>query len=257
MSLEFRPLEANEIECRIGQIARNGSGLSLLLYKTARVDADILDETFGMFGWECSFDEHKGTLFCSVGVRNEDGFMVYKEDAGAPSNMEPQKGEASDAFKRACFKWGIGRELYTAPRIWVYAQDRDGSEKCNIRQGQNGKYQCYDEFSVERIDIRDHEILYVSVRNDSTGRTVFVWCKPDYQDTQEQKEPSHEQLVEMSGLVEELARARGVDKDVVIEGLMRSKAMSAAGVKNGEIRTERQATTAIGQLKAWMANGGQ
>jgi len=255
--LEFRPLEANEIECRIGQIARNGSGLSLLLYKTARVDADILDETFGMFGWECSFDEHKGTLFCSVGVRNEDGYMVYKEDAGAPSNMEPQKGEASDAFKRACFKWGIGRELYTAPRIWVYAQNRDGSANCNIRQGQNGKYQCYDEFSVERIDIRDHEILYVSVRNDSTGQTVFVWCNPDYQSVQEYGEPSHEQLVEMSGLVEELARARGVDKDVVIEGLMRSKAMSAAGVTNGEIRTERQAETAIGQLKAWMANGGQ
>lgn len=159
--------------------------------------------------------------------------------------------------KRACFKWSIGRELYTAPRIWVYAQDRDGSANCNIRQGQNGKYQCYDEFSVERIDIRDHEILYVSVRNDSIGRTVYAWCKPDYQDTQEQAEPSHEQLVEMSGLVEELACARGVDKDVVIEGLMRSKAMSAAGVRNGEIRTERQAATAIGQLKAWMANGGQ
>ena len=253
--MEFRPLEAHEIECRIGQIARNGSGLSLLLYKDSRTDADMLDEVVGPENWQCEFYECKGTLFCKVGIaidRGEDFTeWVWKDDAGSPSNMEAAKGEASDAFKRACFKWGIGRELYTAPRIWVYGNH------CNIKQGQNGKYQCYDEFSVERIDIRDHEILYVSVRNDSTGQTVFVWCNPDYQSVQEYGEPSHEQLVEMSGLVEELARARGVDKDVVIEGLMRSKAMSAAGVTNGEIRTERQAATAIGQLKAWMANGGQ
>ena len=256
--MEFRPLEADEIECRVGQIARNGSGLSLLLYKTSRVDGDILDETVGAENWQCEYDVINGQLFCTVSIWDDGKSQwIRKQDVGSPSNVEAEKGRSSDALKRACFRWGIGKELYSSPRIWVYAQNKDGSANCNIRQVQNGKYQCYDEFSVERIDIRDHEILYVSVRNDSTGRTVFAWCKPDYQAAQEQGEPSHEQLVEMSGLVEELARARGVDKDVVIEGLMRSKAMSAAGVKNGEIRTERQAATAIGQLKAWMANGGQ
>lgn len=256
--MEFRSLRAEEVECRIGQIAKNGSGLSLLLFKTARVDADILDETFGMFGWECSFDEHKGTLFCSVGVRNEDGLMVYKEDAGAPSNMEPQKGEASDAFKRACFKWGIGRELYTAPRIWVYAKNRDGSVNCNIKQGQNGKYQCYDSFSVERIDIRDHEILYVAVRNDTTGRTVYAWAKPEYDGMEgksQANEPSREQLEEMSGLVEQLAKARGVENDVVIEALMKSHSVKGSGVEDGKIMTARQAAVAIGQLRAWTRNG--
>lgn len=259
MGIEFRPLRADEIECRIGQIAGNGSGLSLLLYKDARCDMNLLDEVVGTENWQCEFYECKGTLFCKVGVRvrhsdEEWGEWVWKDDAGSPSNMEAQKGEASDAFKRACFKWGIGRELYTAPRIWVYAQNRDGSTNCTIKQGQNGKYQCYDHFSVERIDIRDHEIVYVSVRNDANGRTVFAWAKPEYQGEPSQKDepPSQEQLVELSGLVAKLAEVRGVENDKVIGGLMRSHAVTATGVTDGKIVTARQADAAIGQLRAWI-----
>ena len=260
--MEFRSLRAEEIECRIGQVAKNGSGLSLLLYKNSRTDADILDETVGPENWQCEFYECKGTLFCKVGIRvgRGDDFCewVWKDDAGSPSNMEAEKGEASDAFKRACFKWSLGRELYTAPRIWVYAQNRDGSVNCNMKQGQNGKYQCYDLFSVERIDIRDHEILYVAVRNDTTGRTVYAWAKPesDEQSIRSQaNEPSREQHAELSGLVEQLAKAKGVENDKVIKGLMESKAMKAAGVTNGEIKTARQAATAIGQLRTWTRSG--
>lgn len=160
--------------------------------------------------------------------------------------------------KRACFKWSIGRELYTAPRIWVYAHNRDGSANCNINQGKSGKFQCYDSFSVERIDIRDHEILYVAVRNDTTGRTVYAWAKPEHECTESKfqaNEPSREQLTELSGLVERLAKERGVDNDKVIRGLMDSKAMRAAGVTNGEIKTARQAAAAIGQLKTWTRSG--
>lgn len=270
--MSFRALNANEIECRVGQISRNGSGLSLLLYKDARCDMNMLDEVVGPENWQCEFYECKGTLFCRVGIKSGGGSKmdeagielspvswVWKADAGSPSNMEAQKGEASDAFKRACFKWGIGRELYTAPRIWVYAKDRNGSSNCEIVQGNNGKYQCYDTFSVERIDIREHEILYVSIINDRTGQTVFVWAKPESQEDTTPSEyangPSREQLEEMSGLIAELAKSRGVDADKVIDGLMRSKAMSSAGVTNGEIKTSRQAATAIGQLQAWIRNG--
>lgn len=152
----------------------------------------------------------------------------------------------------------IGRELYTAPRIWVYAQGRDGSTICNVRQGQNGKFQCYDSFSVERIDIANHEILYVSIRNDTTGQTVFAWAKETNQ-TQEATDPdsapSREQLEEISGLVDQLAKSRGATSDAVIHGLVNSKAVLAAGVENGEIMTARQASVAIGQLRAWMRNG--
>jgi hypothetical protein len=162
--------------------------------------------------------------------------------------------------KRACFKLGIGRELYTAPRIWIYAQNRDGSANCNIKQGQNGKYQCYDEFSVERIDIRNHEIIYVSVRNDSTGRVVYTWAKQEYQaepqtNNQPANAPTREMLEEMSGLVAELAKARNVDNDTVLKGVLSSKAAKDSGISNGEVKTSRQAMAVIGQLKAWLRKG--
>lgn len=102
--MKFRTLDADEMECRIGTVGKNGNGLSLLLYKNSRTDADILDETVGPENWQCEFYECKGTLFCKVGILCEcnDGRheWVWKSDAGSPSNMEAQKGEASDALTK-------------------------------------------------------------------------------------------------------------------------------------------------------------
>lgn len=116
-NIKFRNLRADEIEVRVSD-KKNGK-MSLLIYKDARVDANILDETVGQFGWACQFKEEKGTLFAGIALKAEDGTWIWKWDAGAPSNFEKEKGEASDAFKRAAFKWGIGRSLYTAPKIMV------------------------------------------------------------------------------------------------------------------------------------------
>ena len=166
--MEFRSLRADEIECRVGQIKPNG--LTLLLYKDARTDARILDEVFGSFDWQCKFTENKGTLFCSVGVKcKEADEWVWKEDAGAPSNMEAQKGEASDAFKRACSKWGIGRELYTAPFIWI------PKDNANIQTRNGGKLQCNDRFTVEKIKTEAGRITGLAIRNDTMRKRVFVW----------------------------------------------------------------------------------
>lgn len=172
MGLRFRELMAQEIECRIGTVSKSGKGLSLLLFKTARVDADILDETVGPENWQCEFYEQKGTLFCKVGIRTEAGW-VWKSDAGSPSNMEAQKGEASDAFKRASFKWGIGRELYTAPFIWVKA------DRCGIVP-QGNKFTCYDRFRVARIRIEEDDtgrrrITGIRIVNEKTGQIAFSW----------------------------------------------------------------------------------
>nr|DAV56312.1 MAG TPA: Rad52/22 family double-strand break repair protein [Caudoviricetes sp.] len=165
--MDFRYLKAEEIECRVATC--NEKGVSLLVYKDARVDANVLDETVGCENWQCKFYEQKGTLFCSVGIVNPDTLeWTWKDDAGSPSNMEADKGEASDAFKRACFKWGIGRELYTAPFIWVPA------ERCNIRTGRNGKLACYDRFRVEKIEINNGRIKNVSIWNETTGKRAFV-----------------------------------------------------------------------------------
>ena len=102
--MRFRTLRENEIECRVGTVSKNGTGLSLLLFKDARCDANILDETVGPENWQCEFYECKGTLFCKVGilVERKDGLAewVWKDDAGSPSNMEAAKGEASDALTK-------------------------------------------------------------------------------------------------------------------------------------------------------------
>lgn len=170
--MEFRALRAEEIECRVGTVSQSGKGLSLLLYKDARCDARILDETVGPENWQNAFYECKGTLFCKVGIGIARGGQldwVWKSDAGSPSNMEAQKGEASDAFKRACFKWGIGRELYTSPFIWVPA------EKCNIVQGKNGKYTCYDRFKVAKVAIEDGRIKGLRIIKENNNAVVYSW----------------------------------------------------------------------------------
>lgn len=120
----MRTLKADEIEIRIGQVGYNAKlekgYATLLLYKTSRVDRQMLDEVYGEMNWQCRYEDHKGNLFCSIGVWDENKSQwVWKEDCGTESNTEKEKGEASDSFKRAGFRWGIGIELYTAPQIYV------------------------------------------------------------------------------------------------------------------------------------------
>ena len=123
--MKFRKLKPEEITIRIGTVT--ASGVSLLLYKDARVDMTILDETVGPMNWQREHYEVKGNLYCRVGIRtvmqdDNNGAIsewVWKSDCGVESQTEKEKGESSDSFKRACVCWGIGRELYTAPFIWL------------------------------------------------------------------------------------------------------------------------------------------
>ena len=181
--MNFRDLTAEEIECRVQSVKQNG--LVLLLYKNARCDMNILDETVGAENWQREHYECKGNLFCRVGIHCNTDFdaekrlvppnWVWKSDCGVESNTEAQKGEASDSFKRACFNWGIGRELYTAPFIWIPAK------KCNIVDGKNGSKQCYDKFEIEKIIIENKKIVAISILNNSIEsddikqKRCFVW----------------------------------------------------------------------------------
>ena len=163
---EFRLLRADEIEVRVNQI--NEKGCTLLLYKDARVDMNLLDETVGPENWQCKYEEHKGTLFCYVGIRIGDEW-VWKGDAGAPSNMEAQKGEASDAFKRACYRWNLGRALYNSPFIWVDASNYKG-----VKKGE--KWATYDRFKVSHIAYEGQSITELIIVNESAkNREVFVY----------------------------------------------------------------------------------
>lgn len=133
----MRALTAGEIEVRVGQV---GDGyVTLLLYKNARVDRAMLDEEFGKMNWSCKYSEHKGNLFCSIGVYDPDKKeWVWKEDCGTESQTEKEKGEASDAFKRAGFRWGIGIELYNAPRIYApVATDKVGDYKYKLHNSRD------------------------------------------------------------------------------------------------------------------------
>jgi len=169
MKLEFRTLNANEIDCRVATIKKEG--LTLLLYKDARVDQNILDETVGPMNWQRSHSRDNAN--CTVSLWDEDKKQwVAKEDTGKESFTEAEKGLASDSFKRACFNWGIGRELYSAPFIWISAENAD------IKQGGSGKLQCYDKFEVEQILYDDNRnIVALSIKNVSKGKRVFLMDK--------------------------------------------------------------------------------
>lgn len=166
MVLNFRTLKACEIDCRISTIS--AKGLSLLLYKDARVDQNILDETVGPMNWQRHHSRDNAN--CTVAIWDEEKKQwVEKEDTGTESFTEKEKGLASDSFKRACFNWGIGRELYSAPFIWVSADNAE------IKQGGNGKLQCFDKFIVEQILYdNDRNIVALSIKNTKTGMRVFL-----------------------------------------------------------------------------------
>ena len=164
----FRPLTSEEIDCRVATCKENG--VSLLLYKDARVDQNILDETFGIFGWQRSHQLIDGNLYCTVSIRNpETGEWIHKQDVGKESNAEKEKGQASDSFKRACFNLGIGRELYTAPFIWI------PKEWVTIKEDNKGKYTTYDKFSVRSITIDGGKIVQLEIQNDTRKCVVYTY----------------------------------------------------------------------------------
>ena len=177
--LEFRKLTADEIDCRVGTISKKG--FSLLLYKDARCDQNVLDETVGAFNWQRDHKEIKGNLYCGVAIWDEEKSQwVWKWDCGVESNTEKEKGEASDSFKRACFNWGIGRELYTAPFIWVSG---------NIEENAKGNLvPTFKSLKVVRLEYNDNHISALTISGD--GEVIFEWGAKKTQQTQSKVEQS-------------------------------------------------------------------
>lgn len=176
-TLQFRPLNANEIECRVGNTGTNG--FYLLLYKNARVDQTILDETVGTWNWQCKYYQVKDTMVCSVGIYNEErGEWLWKDNGGDDDfNAEKVKAELSDSFKRACFNWGIGRELYYSPKIWVNTSENNTTKS---------------RYSVNQIKYDENKrITRLVIINDKTKEVVFTYgVKGEEQGAQpKQEEP--------------------------------------------------------------------
>lgn len=161
---KFRTLRADELDCRVGTC--NEKGFTLLLYKDARCDQNILDETVGAENWQRDHKEVKGNLFCGVSIWDDvKKQWITKWDCGVESNTEKEKGEASDSFKRACFNWGIGRELYTAPFIYV---------KGNTEKNNKGKdVPSFRSLKVSEIEYTDGKITKLAIIGD--GEVIYTF----------------------------------------------------------------------------------
>lgn len=246
MSGLVRGLYPDEVECRIGQVSKSGKGLSLLLYKTSRTDMALLDETFGPMNWRCRYEEVKGVLNCTLSVYDDDkGFWIDKQAAGTESNMESEKGESSDALKRAGFLWGIGRELYTAPFIWIKAED------CNIT---NGK--CYDSFAVDAMEVVNGKITALTISNEKTRKVVYRWSI-DRKQVKRQEAPAEppatdEEVDDFQVACNEFAFLTGKEVADILDALEKTKTLQAAGFTQWKDAPSNVITTAQAVVESWI-----
>ena len=188
-NLNFRKLRAEEIEVRVQSVTDKGA--VLLLYKDSRTDMNILDETVGPMNWKREHTRDNANCIVSIWC-DKKNMWVSKEDTGTESNTEKEKGLASDSFKRACFNWGIGRELYTSPFIFVKAGDVNINNK-----------KCYDKFSVSTINYDEQgNIVELKIVNLNNKKVCFSYggSKPQQQqkqqnNQQQQQEPTKPRII--------------------------------------------------------------
>lgn len=167
--MNIRTLKTSEIECRVNTVTSysNITKCSLLLYKDARVDMRLLDETFGSMNWKRSHEVVDGNLYCTISIwDNDKKEWVGKQDVGVESFTEKEKGQASDSFKRAGFCWGIGRELYTAPVINIQLEANEVADK-------GGKKTTYARFYVTDIGYNEEREINRLVIKDKYGRVRY------------------------------------------------------------------------------------
>lgn len=180
--MKFRVLKASEIDCRIQSIGQNKTGAvgtTVLLYKDARVDMNILDETVGAMNWQREHSVVNGNLYCTISIWDEAKEQwISKSDVGTESNTEKEKGQASDSFKRAGFNWGIGRELYSAPFVYIQLDKSEYIER-------NGKLTSNAKFKVKDIAYDENRNIVRLVVVDSKGKVRYTFGENTQQQTQE------------------------------------------------------------------------
>lgn len=196
--MQFRTLKANEIDVRVAQIDK--SWCTLLLYKDARVDMNILDESVGSMNWQKKYLRDNANCIVSI-WDDEKKQWIEKEDTGTESFTEAEKGLASDSFKRACFNWGIGRELYTAPSIFIFprkdmVKQKEDEEPKEFFEGKNGKYQTKTRFYVDYIDYDSNRNIQNLIIRDHKGNSRFE------QLTDEMQELLNKQFIKLKQLIE-------------------------------------------------------
>ena len=239
----FRKLTANDVEARVQSCDENG--FVLLLYKNARCDMNILDETVGAENWQREHYECKGNLFCRVGIDTTSGW-VWKADCGTESNTEKEKGESSDSFKRACFNWGIGRELYTAPKTKI-----KGHTKLTKRNGKDvyvPEYYTYDVVKMEVSDDIPRKITALTIVGKSMEGgyhedEIFSW-------TDKKPTPKQKPMVKDEPKEEPKATPNQIEiLKKTYKGANLTKLLEANGINAIEELPMTKASEIIGKLK--------
>ena len=241
MEKKIRCLRADEIEIRVAQVLEKG--VQLLLYKDSRCDKRILDETFGINGWKDRYEEIKGNLFCTISIWDDETKQwIDKCDCGTESFSEKEKGEASDAFKRAGFNVGIGRELYT--RIFYFAN-------VPTQKNDKGKWELsnkYKKFTVVEIstNVETEKIEKIKIAN-SKGEIVFSYGYP--KKTIPKKEIEKKEQVEMM----EEEQKQSIRIYLAKDDELKQKTYTKLKIEHSEELltklTKEQATKLIKQLK--------
>ena len=195
----FRTLKADEIDVRISQIDKNWC--SLLLYKDARVDQNILDETVGEMNWQKHYSRDNANCIVSIWDDKKEQW-IEKEDTGTESFSEKEKGLASDSFKRACFNWGIGRELYTSPTLFIFPRQdikykNKGKEVDEFFKHKEGKYTTKTKFYVDYIDYDEQRKIKDLIIRDQKNNIRFEEL------SQETEKERNELLLKFKELIEQ------------------------------------------------------
>jgi hypothetical protein len=222
-----KPLPISQIDFRVQSI-NNGGYATILAYKDARVDQKRLDDSVGHLGWQRDYRILDSKLFCGVGLYDSTNDQwVWKWDVGTESNTEKEKGQASDSFKRACFNWGIGRELYDYPIINVKLRDdewtKDGGKPRQTFNLKIKEWRWYSEFN------EDGTVSYLGAK-DEKGALRFqygsVRKKEDYKPASGATDDSIS-TPESVPVLEVLTPVPLVESDANVDGLLKKKDESA------------------------------
>lgn len=238
--MKFRYLAADEVECRVSTVS--DKGCSLLLYKDARCDQNILDETVGAMNWQRHHSRENANCIVSIWDVGKSQW-VEKEDTGTESFTEKEKGLASDSFKRACFNWGIGRELYTAPFIWIKAGDVNLSDK-------NGKKTTYDKFRVSSMTVELGKIVALEIYNENLRKTVF-----SFRSTESSNSVRNSSVTVIENSKVSATKIAALKKKCVADGVDPSTICSKCNVENLEDLTEKQFSYVCGKWTEIFVNG--
>ena len=184
------PLTVNDLDFRVHQVTNSGYAI-ILPYKSARVDMLRLDTVVGRDYWQRKHEVINDNLFCYIGVYNKEiKEWIWKSDVGTESFTEKEKGQASDAFKRAGFNWGIGRELYEYPTIIVQLNPDEITEK-------NGKKTASSKFKPNdwnwELQSGEDGIPTLLIAKDKTGNVRFSYNKNNSSNTQSVKQEQPKQ----------------------------------------------------------------